>query len=59
MPRDESAVVAPEPTDTPPPDWQPTPVPVDWLWNVLTVGGPSERVELFQRGEVERPGDHA
>ena len=28
--------------------WQPTPVPVDWLWNTLTVGGPAERVEAFR-----------
>ena len=28
--------------------WQPTPVPVDWLWNTLEVGGPAERVEAFR-----------
>ncbi|WP_424139543.1 hypothetical protein [Roseomonas chloroacetimidivorans] len=28
--------------------WQPAPVPVDWLWNTLTVGGLAERVEAFR-----------
>ena len=28
--------------------WQPTPVPVDWLWNTLAVAGPTERVATFQ-----------
>jgi hypothetical protein len=38
----------PEPSEAASPLWQPTPVPVDWLWNVLTVGGPSARVEAFR-----------
>ncbi|MBP0495741.1 hypothetical protein [Roseomonas indoligenes] len=35
--------------------WQPTPEPVDWLWNVLTVGGPAEQVEAF-RSAAAGPG---
>ncbi|MBP0447825.1 hypothetical protein J8J14_24080 [Roseomonas sp. SSH11] len=34
--------------DSPDHPWQPTPVPVDWLWNVLEVGGAAERVEAFR-----------
>ncbi|WP_458098427.1 hypothetical protein [Roseomonas sp. WA12] len=49
MPSDESATVAPEQRDPASPLWQPTPVPVDWLWNVVTAGGPSERVEAFRQ----------
>jgi hypothetical protein len=37
----------PEP-DSPERVWQPTPEPVDWLYNRLTVSGPAERVALFQ-----------
>ncbi|MBP0495692.1 hypothetical protein [Roseomonas indoligenes] len=37
------------------PSWSPRPVPVDWLWNVLTVGGPAERVEAF-RAAAAGPG---
>lgn len=48
MPSNESAASVPELRDTASPLWQPTPVPVDWLWNVLTLGGPSERVEAFR-----------
>jgi hypothetical protein len=35
----------PDPQDRP---WQPTPEPVDWLYNILTVSGPAERVARFQ-----------
>jgi hypothetical protein len=35
--------------------WQPTPKPVDWLHNILTVTGPAERVEDF-RGAAAGPG---
>jgi hypothetical protein len=48
MPSNESAGVVTEPRDATSSLWQPTPVPVDWLWNVLSVGGPSERVEAFR-----------
>jgi hypothetical protein len=41
------AVPRPEP-DPPERPWQPTPVPVDWLWNTLTVSGPTEAVAPFQ-----------
>ncbi|MBB5696154.1 hypothetical protein [Muricoccus pecuniae] len=35
-------------SDSPEHPWQPRPVPVDWLWNTLEVGGPAERVEAFR-----------
>ena len=35
--------------DSPDRSWSPRPEPVDWLWNVLTVGGPAERVEAVRR----------
>ena len=35
-------------SDSPEQPWQPRPVPVDWLWNTLEVGGPAERVEAFR-----------
>jgi hypothetical protein len=44
----------PEP-DSPERLWQPTPEPVDWLRNTLTVTGPAERVEDF-RGAAAGPG---
>jgi hypothetical protein len=44
----------PEP-DSPERVWQPTPEPVDWLRNTLTVTGPAERVEDF-RAAAAGPG---
>ncbi|MFH5927306.1 hypothetical protein [Roseomonas xinghualingensis] len=44
----------PEP-DSPERVWQPTPEPVDWLHNTLTVTGPAERVEDF-RAAAAGPG---
>jgi hypothetical protein len=41
--------------DSPERLWQPTPEPVDWLYNILTVTGPAERVEDF-RGAAAGPG---
>ncbi|WP_424140387.1 hypothetical protein [Roseomonas chloroacetimidivorans] len=42
-----SALIEAEP-DPPDRPWQPTPEPVDWLHNILTISGPAERVARFQ-----------
>ena len=49
MPGNERASVATLPEDEAAATWHPTPEPVDWLWNVLTVGGPAEQVEAFRQ----------
>ncbi|WP_424138872.1 hypothetical protein [Roseomonas chloroacetimidivorans] len=49
MPSQKSETIAAgDREDAPTPLWQPTPVPVDWLYNVLTVGGLGEAVARFQ-----------
>lgn len=56
MPSPKSALPSvAEDRDSHDPSWSPRPVPVDWLWNVLTVSGPAERVEAF-RAAAAGPG---